>query len=92
MTEYKLKTPIILGEETVEVLKLEEPTIEKLKKFNVDLSQEALELSEGMFRIICACVTNVSEAHVNKMKMRDMVRCMKECVGFFSEGAKEAPQ
>lgn len=92
MTEYKLKAPIVLGEEVIEVLKLEEPTVERLKQYNVDLSHEALELCEGMFRIVCACSANASEAHINRMKMRDLVACTRECISFFRDGVTEAPQ
>jgi hypothetical protein len=92
MVEYKLKTPVKIGEEVTEVVKLEEPTVERLKQYNVDLSQEALELCEGMFRIVCACAVNIAEAEVNRMKMRDLVGCTKECVSFFKDGEEKSPE
>jgi len=91
MQEYELISPITLGEETIKVIKLEEPTCATLKKFNVDLSEEALMLCEGQFRIVCACSQNAHEGHINEMKMRDLVKCSRACLDFFSPGQKGDP-
>ena len=82
--EYKLKSPIVLGEETIEVLKLEEPTIGKLTRFNVDLSESALSTVKGMAKLILACSTNVTDKHVNLMKLSDLTGAIGECTDFFS--------
>ena len=84
MTEYKLKTPIILGEETVEVLKLEEPNIEKLNRFKVNLSEDVLTTANGMTRLLLACSTNVTEAHVKKIMLSDLTGAIGACTDFFS--------
>jgi hypothetical protein len=83
MTEYKLLTPIVFGEDVIESIQLEEPTVEQLRKHNVDLSREGLELCEGQYRLVSACASNVTEAHVTRMKMKDLVRCSGECIRFF---------
>jgi hypothetical protein len=82
--EYKLKTPIVLGEETIEVLQLEEPTIGKLTRFNVDLSESALSTVKGMAKLILSCSTNVTDAHVNLMKLSDLTGAIGECTDFFN--------
>jgi hypothetical protein len=83
MTEYKLKHPIELGEESIETLKLEEPNIDKLELYNVDLSPEVLTTAGGMKRLLTACCTNVSEAHVGKMMASDLAGSIEVCQDFF---------
>jgi hypothetical protein len=83
MTEYKLKSPIILGEETVEVLLLEEPTVAKLQRFNVSLSEEVLTSVVGMTRLLLSCCSNCGEAHIKKMKLSDLTGAIAACTSFF---------
>ena len=92
MIKYKLKNPVVIGDETIEEIHLEDPTCEKLKKFNVDLSEEALLLCEGQYRIVCACAENVHEGHILKMKGGDLLRCSRECLGFFRLGSQADPE
>ena len=83
MAEYTLNTPIVLGEETIEVLQLEEPTVGSLEKHNVDLSETALTTVRGMKGLVCACVSNATEAHINKMKLKDLTGVVGVCASFF---------
>lgn len=82
--EYKLKHPIVLGEETVEVLKLEEPTLGKMIEAEVELSEKALSTAAGMAKLIQACATNVTSAHVAKIRFSDLAPAVEACAGFFS--------
>lgn len=79
--EYKLKTPIVLGDETIEVLKLEEPTQARLELFDFDYSE--LTKARGMRKLLCACVSNCGEAHVMKMSPLDIAKASEVCSGFF---------
>jgi hypothetical protein len=90
--EYKLISPITLGDENIEIVKLSEPECSKLKKYNVDLSEEALCICEGQSRIVLACAENIHEGHVLKMKARDLVKCSRECLSFFFQGREDHPQ
>lgn len=83
MVEYTLKSPIVLGKDTVEVLKLEEPTVAKLESANVNLSEDALSKVKGMSALVYACSTNVTTAHIGKMKLSDLVGAVEACTGFF---------
>ena len=80
ITEYKLKTPIILGEETVEVLKLEEPDQNRLEAYDVGFGPEDLTKTAGLKKVLCACAVNVNEAHVSKMKGGDFKKAAEKCV------------
>ena len=71
-TEYKLKTPIVLGEETVDVLKLEEPDLGSLVDAGVALDEKSLQTAGGMAKLIEACAKNVTPAHVWKIKFSDL--------------------
>lgn len=81
--EYKLNSPIVLGDETIATLELEEPSVGKLKRNKVDLSEDALSTVEGMAKLLLACAENVTEAHINLMKLSDLTGAIGECTGFF---------
>ncbi len=82
--EYKLKTPIVLGEETVDVLKLEEPSTNRLEMFDVSFAPDVVGSIKQMKALVCACATNVNEAHVGEMKGRDLTTVWEKCqTGFF---------
>jgi hypothetical protein len=81
--EFKLKTPIELGDETVEVLELQEPTVEKLQRCRVNLSEEALSTVDGMSKLLVSCSKNVGEAHIKKMMLSDLVNAIGVCTDFF---------
>ena len=81
MTEYKLQTPIVLGEETIEVLKLEDPSQEKLELYDYDYADQTK--AKGLRKLVCACVTNCGEAHIRKMKPVDIVGAGGICANFF---------
>ena len=83
-TEYKLKTPIVLGEETVDVLKLEEPDLGSLVDAGVALDEKSLQTADGMAKLIEACAKNVTPAHVRKIKFSDLAPAVEACSGFFS--------
>lgn len=84
MVEYKLKTPIILGAETVDVLKLEEPDLGRLIDAGVSLDEKTLQSAEGMVKLIDACSTNTTTAHIRKIKFSDLAPAVEACSGFFS--------
>jgi len=84
MVEYKLKKPIVLGEETIEVLKLDEPTLGRLAECNVDLGEEGLKTASGMMNLIEACSTNTTSAHIAKIKFSDIAGAVEACADFFS--------
>ena len=77
--EYKLKTPIVLGEETIEVLKLEEPNTNKLETFGVSFAPDVIGSVKQMKAIVCSCSTNVNEGHVGVMKLRDLMGAWEKC-------------
>jgi len=83
MIEYKLKTPIVLGEETIKVLKLDEAKGSSLKLFEVSFGEEILSSVEGLMRIINACSTNTTESHINEMRGRDIRLCGEVCLTNF---------
>jgi hypothetical protein len=81
--KYKLKTPITLGDEMIETLELEEPSVGTLSRCDVDLSEEALSTVKGMSKLVLACAVNVTEAHIAKMKLSDLTGAIGECTDFF---------
>lgn len=83
MVEYKLKSPIVLGEDTVEVLKLEEPNGKKLDMYDVSFDEASLYSVGGLMKIINACSTNTTEAHVGEMKGRDIREAGEVCLTNF---------
>lgn len=81
MTEYKLKHAVKLGDDVIEVLKLGEPTQEKLELYDYDYADQTK--AKGLRKLVCACVTNCGEAHVRKMKPVDIVGAGGICANFF---------
>jgi len=81
MVEYKLKKPIVLGEETIEVLKLVEPTQERLEAVEYDYAE--LTTAKGLRLLLCACATNVTEAHIAKMSPKEIAWAGRACQDFF---------
>jgi len=84
-TEYKLKSPIVLGAETINALALEEPDLGKLIDAGVSLDEKDLMTAEGMGKLIEACCTNATSAHIRKMKFSDLTPAVEICSGFFTE-------
>jgi hypothetical protein len=79
--EYKLKTPIVLGDETIESLELVEPTQARLEEYDFDYAE--LTKAKGRRKLLCACVKNASEAHIMKMKPMEITKAADICAGFF---------
>jgi hypothetical protein len=79
--KYKLKSAIVLGDETIEVLELEEPTQEKLEMYDFDYSE--LTKAKGLKKLVCACVVNCGESHIAKMKPIDIAKAGTLCSDFF---------
>ena len=84
MKEYKLKNPIVLGDETIEVLKFDEPTLKRLTECDVDLDEGSLKKASGMAKLIEACCKNATSAHIGEMKFSDIAGAVEVCAGFFS--------
>ncbi len=84
MEEYKLKTPIVLGDDTIDVLKLEEADANKLETFNISFSPEELFSAKGMKAMVACCATNITEAHAGKIKGKDLTAANEVCMGFFA--------
>jgi hypothetical protein len=84
MKEYKLKHPIVLGEETIETLKLDAPTRKDIERspFNLRKIQEDSDMIE-MFKMIEACCKNCTCAHIDRMDARDLAGAVETCAGFF---------
>lgn len=84
MVEYRLKTPVSVGEETVDVLKLKEPDLGSLVDAGVALDEESLQTAKGMMKLILACSTNITEAHARKIKFSDLGSAVEVCADFFT--------
>ena len=84
MKEYVLKTPIVIGDETISCLKFEEPTLQKLSDCKVDLSEAGLKSADGMMRLIEACTVGKDSAFIGRMKFSDVSGAVEACAGFFS--------
>ena len=81
MAEYTLNTPIVLGDETIEVLQLDMPTKASLEEYDFDYAE--ISKAKGRRKLLCACVTNASEAQIMTMTPGEIVSASGVCENFF---------
>lgn len=81
--EYTLQSPIVMGDETILVITLDEPTVGLLDKFDVDLSEDQLTKVSVMKRLVCACAVDLTVQQIDLMKLKDLTGVIGVCASFF---------